>query len=316
MTLREAIEQYIVWRRAHGAKFTTAANLLRQFLGYADGDAACGAVTLAQVVAFLAGKGPLTRHRENKYYVLAGFWRHAISRGHASCSPLPDNEPKSPVRAPPHIYSRDELRRLLDPTNVEISRRGAVQLDAATFRTLLLLLYGAGLRFSEATGLTLADVDLAEDVLTIRATKFYKSRLVPIGPQLATVLASFMPLRRRGRLAQGETSLLLANRDGTRLASSTVQEAFDALRRIAGIHGTAGGRQIPRLHDLRHSFAVHSLTAWYRQGADVQRLLPVLSSYLGHSDLEGTKVYLSMTPELLKQAALRFARYAGGGEYA
>ncbi|MET4804792.1 tyrosine-type recombinase/integrase [Bradyrhizobium sp. LB11.1] len=316
MTLHEAIEQYIVWRRAHGAKFTTAANLLRQFLGYADGDAACGAVTLAQVVAFLAGKGPLTRHRENKYYALAGFWRHAISRGHASCSPLPDNEPKSPVRTPPYIYSRDELRRLLDPANVEISRRGAVQLDAATFRTLLLLLYGAGLRFSEGTGLTLADVDLAEDVLTIRATKFYKSRLIPIGPQLATVLASYMPLRRRRGLVQGETSFLLANRDGTRLASSTVQEAFDALRRIAGVHGAAGGRQIPRLHDLRHSFAVHSLTAWYRQGADVQRLLPVLSSYLGHSDLEGTKVYLSMTPELLRQAALRFARYADGGENA
>jgi site-specific recombinase XerD len=253
MTLREAIEQYIVWRRAHGAKFTTAANLLRQFLGYADGDAACGAVTLAQVVAFLAGKGPLTRHREIKYYALAGFWRHAISRGHASCSPLPDNEPKSPARAPPYIYSRDELRRLLDRKNMEISRRGAVQFDAATFRTLLLLLYGAGLRFSEATGLTLADVDLAEDVLTIRATKFYKSRLIPIGPQLATVLASYMHLRRRGGLAQGETSFLLANRDGTRLASSTVQEAFDTLRRIAGVHGAAGERQIPRLHDLRHN---------------------------------------------------------------
>jgi site-specific recombinase XerD len=68
------------------------------------------------------------------------------------------------------------------------------------------------------------------------------------------------------------------------------------------------------LHDLRHSFAVHSLTAWYRQGADVQRRLPVLSTYLGHSDLEGTKVYLSMTPELLQQASLRFARYARGGQ--
>jgi site-specific recombinase XerD len=316
MTLREAIEQYIVWRRAHGAKFTTAANLLRQFLRCADGDAACSAVTLAQIVAFLVGNGPPTRHRENKYYALAGFWRHAISRGHARCSPLPDNEPRAHVRAPPYIYSRDELRRLLDPTNVASSRRGAVQLDAATFRTLLLLLYGAGLRFSEATGLTLADVDLAEDVLTVRATKFYKSRLVPIGPQLATVLASYMPLRRRGGLTRGEASFLLANRDGTRLASSTVQEAFDTLRRIAGVHGAAGGRQIPRLHDLRHTFAVHSLTAWYRQGADVQRLLPVLSTYLGHSDLEGTKVYLSMTPELLQQASLRFARYASGGENA
>lgn len=314
MTLRETIEQYILWRRTHGAKFTTGANLLRHFLQYADADDTCDAVTTTHVLAFLAGKGSLARHRQNKYYALVGFWRHAISRGHATRAPLPDGEPKSPLRAPPYIYSHDELRRLLDPATVESSRRGAVQLDATTFRTLLIALYGAGLRFSEATGLTLADVDLTEAVLSIRATKFYKSRLVPIGPQLATVLANYMQLQRRGALARGETSFLLANRNGTRLASSTVQAAFDALRRIAEVHGTAGGRQIPRLHDLRHSFAVHSLTAWYRQGADVQRLLPVLSTYLGHSDLEGTKVYLSMTPELLHQASLRFARFARGGQ--
>ncbi len=314
MTLREVIEQYVVWRQAHGAKFTTAANLLRNFLRYANGDATCDVVTTTQVLAFLAGKRPMARHRENKYYALVGLWRYAVSRGHATHSPLPISEPKSPPRKPPYIYSHDELRRLLDPATVESTRRDAVQLDAVTFRTLLLLLYGAGLRFSEATGLRLADVDLVERVLTIRATKFYKSRLVPIGPQLATVLANYM--RRRGGLARGETSFLLANRDGTRLASSTVQAAFDALRRIAQVHRMAGGRQNPRLHDLRHSFAVHSLTAWYRQGADVQRLLPVLSTYLGHSDLEGTKVYLSMTPELLQQASLRFARYAAGGQHA
>ena len=313
MTLRDAIEQYIVWRRAHGAKFTTGANLLRSFLGHADGDAACDAVTTTHVVAFLSGNGPLTRHRENKYYVLAGFWRHAIGRGHASRSPLPDNEPRSPLRPPPYIYSRDELRRLLDPATIEACRLGAVQLDALTFRTLLLLLYGAGLRFSEATGLMLANVDLPEAVLTIRGTKFYKSRLVPVGPELAKALDAHVALRRSGKLAQGPESFLLANRDGTPLASSTVQEAFDDLRRIAGVQGTAGGRRVPRLHDLRHSFAVHNLTAWYRQGKDVQRLLPVLSTYLGHADLEGTKVYLSMTPALLHEASLRFARYAGGG---
>ena len=124
-----------------------------------------------------------------------------------------------------------------------------------------------------------------------------------------------MTLRGRGGLAQGENALLLANQDGTRLASSTVQAAFDTLRRVVGVHGAAGGRAIPRLHDLRHSFAVHRLTSWYRQGADVQRLLPVLSTYLGHADLEGTKVYLSMTPELLEQASLRFARYVEGGRH-
>jgi len=312
MTLHEAIEQYILWRQAHGAKFTNNLYILRCFLRYTDGNAACDAVTRAQVLTFLAGNGPLTRYRENKYYTLAGFWRHAISRGHASRSPLPDNEPRSPVRAPPYIYSRDELRRLFDPATVEISRRGAVQLDAVTFRTLLLLLYGAGLRFGEATRLTLADVDLAEAILTIRATKFYKSRLVPVGSQLTAVLDAYMSMRRRGELAQGPDSFFLANRDGTRLASSTVQEAFDTLRRIARVHSATGGRKVPRLHDFRHTAAVHRVTAWYRSGRDVQRLLPVLSTYLGHADLEGTKTYLSMTPELLQQASLRFVRYAAG----
>src|SRR3954465_7154761 len=141
MILREVIERYVLWRRAHGAKFTTGASLLRRFLDHADGDAACDAVTTAQVLAYLAGEGPPTRHRENRYYALAGFWRHAISRGHAARSPMPDDAPRSPVRAPPYIYSRDELARLFDPATVEASRRGAVQLDAVTFRTLLLLLY-------------------------------------------------------------------------------------------------------------------------------------------------------------------------------
>jgi integrase len=122
-----------------------------------------------------------------------------------------------------------------------------------------------------------------------------------------------MALRQRDGILPSEDSFCLANRDGTRLASSTVYGAFDTLRRIAGISGRATGRAIPRLHDFRHSFAVHRLTAWYREGADVQRLLPVLSTYLGHADLEGTKVYLSMTPELLQQASLRFARYVDGG---
>ena len=241
MILREAIERYVLWRRAHGAKFTT-------------GRTSCaGSLTMptATPPATRSPRGrswptwrawPPTRHRENKYYALAGFWRHAISRGYAARSPMPVEAPRSPVRAPPYIYSRNELARLFDPAAVEASRRGAVQLDAVTFRTLLLLLYGAGLRFGEATRLTLADVDLANAVLTIRATKFYKSRLVPVGPQLAAVLDGHVARRRRAGLVDGGDALLLANQDGTRLASSTVQAAFDTLRRVAGVHRAAGGR--------------------------------------------------------------------------
>lgn len=316
MNLRETIEQYVAWRQAHGAKFTTARNLLRQFLRHADGETVCDAVTEAQVMRFLAGVDPATRHRENKVYALAGFWRYAISRGHARCSPLPETTTRSPLRAPPYIYTREDLQRLLDPGNIKSSLDGARQLDTATFRALLLVLYGAGLRFSEATGLTLADVDLEDTMLTIRDTKFHKSRLVPMGPKLAAVLANHLAALPKNGIARDDASFLLANRDGTRLASSTVHAAFDKLRRIANVHGTKGGREIPRLHDFRHSFAVHRLTSWYREGADVQRLLPVLSTYLGHSDLEGTKVYLTMTPELLQQASQRFAQYATGGAHA
>lgn len=316
MTLRESIDHYILWRQANGAKFTDSASLLRRFLRHANGNGTCDAVDMAQVLDFLAGNAPLARYRQNKYGALAGFWRYAISRGYAARSPLPLDEPKPAPRTPPYIYSRSELQRLFDPTNAAICRRSVTHLDAVTFRTLLVLLYGAGLRYGEATKLTLADVDMAEAILTIRDTKFYKTRLVPMGPQLVAVLDGFIDFRKRHSFAEGAAALLLSNRDGSSLASSTVQKAFDALRRVAGIHNASGQRQVPRLHDLRHSFAVHSLTAWYRQGADVQRLLPALSIYLGHSDLEGTKVYLSMTPELLQQAALRFARFAGGGEHA
>lgn len=311
MTLREAIEQYIEWRRVHGAKFKSGAALLHLFLEGVNGEVDCDAVTNTQVCAFLAGKGPLTRHRENKYGALAGFYRYAISRGFVSRSPLPDDEPKPPDSAPPYVFSHDELCRLFGAIKASQSR--ALQLDAGTFRTLLLLLYGAGLRLSEARRLTLPDVDLSTTVLTVRGTKFYKSRLVPVGPQLAAALKTYAALRASRPFPEGKGSCFLANRDGTSLAMSTVQEAFGRLRRVTGIHGTDSAGRTPRLHSFRHTFAVHRLTAWYRQSADVQRLLPVLSTYLGHSELAYTQVYLSMTPELLQQASIRFERYAQGG---
>jgi site-specific recombinase XerD len=311
MTLRKAINQYIAWRQAHGANYKSGSVLLHLFLKSVDGAVDCGGVTTAQVVSFLAGKGPLTRNRKNKYSTLAGFYRYAISRGYVTRSPLPDNEPKPPASAPPHIYSRDEVRRLLDA--IENNQGRVAHLEADTLHTLLLLLYGTGLRVGEARRLTLADVDLLEALLTIRGTKFFKSRLVPIGPQLAHVLKTYASLRTGRPLLQGRNSYFLANRDGTPLASTTVRTAFSKLRQAAGIHSAKGGRHAPRLHDLRHSFAVQRLTDWYRQGADVQRLLPVLSTYLGHTDLAGTQVYLSMTPELLQQASSRFERYASGG---
>ena len=168
------------------------------------------------------------------------------------------------------------------------------------------------MRGAEARGLTLADVDLSASVLTVHDTKFYKSRLVPVGLQLVNTLREYGKMRATRPRPAGKDSTFLANRDGTRLTGSTAQHAFRRLRCTAGIGDTDATRQPPGLHSLRHSFAVHRLVAWYRQGADVQRLLPFLSTYLGHARLAETQVYLSMTPDLLHEASLRFERYARG----
>lgn len=310
MTLQQAMEQYIAWRQAHGASFKSVGAILRMFVRHVGAEIDCDAVTSAQVCTFLAGNRPLTHYRVAKHSALSVFYRYAISRGYATHSPLPGNEPRTPVRLPPHIYSDDELHRLFGA--IERSRTRATQVDAHTLRTLLLLLYGAGLRRGEALGLTVSDVDLSDALLTVRNTKFFKSRLVPIGRQLVHALRSYSTHRLKRPLREGDDSAFLASPEGTKLKERTVQCAFAKLLHDAGIPRANDSRQAPCLHSFRHSFAVNRLTSWYRQGADVQRLLPALSTYMGHKNLAGTQVYLSMTPELLHQASLRFERYARG----
>ena len=203
------------------------------------------------------------------------------------------------------------LAKRLDTTGL-----GIVQLDGDTLRALLLLLYGAGLRFGEAQRLTLHDVDLHDAVLTIRDTKFHKTRLVPVGAQLANALRDYALKRSQRPLPMGMDSTFVANLNGTPLWKSTVRIAFAKLLQVAGIrHDNNDGRQSPCFHSLRHTAAVHRLIAWYRQGADVQRLLPALSTWLGHAHLDGTQVYLSMTPELLHEASLRFDGYINGEDH-
>jgi site-specific recombinase XerD len=316
MILRDAIDHYVTWRRAHGARFITTARALYLFCQSVPEHVCCDAVTEREVRRFLDGTGPLTRWRAGKYGALAGFYRYAISRGYASRSPLPaaDEEPKEPASGLPYIYSRKELQLLLEA--VDVSRKHAIRLDRDTFRTLLLTLYGAGLRTSEALHLTMRDVDLANAVLTVRNTKFYKSRLVPVASQLASALQAYAKRRSNRPLPEGMESAFFANRDGTQVRKHNVDHAFKRLLETAGIGRKDDGRRAPCLHALRHTAAVHRLTSWYREGADVQRLLPALSTYLGHAHLDGTSVYLSMTPELLHEASVRFDRYVNGEGHA
>lgn len=308
MTLVEAIEAYITLKRSLGAVFSADARILRAF-ARALGDVAVHDIDPEATREFCRGKGPPTRWWERKHETLRRFFTWLVNRGHLAACPLPAHRPCVPRSFRPYIYSRDELQRLLDATAILQDRR--FPLRHTTFRTLLLVLYGAGLRSGEGLRLRCRDVDLRERVLTISDTKFFKSRLVPIGAALADALSAYACERRHLPMPAGTNSAFFASHTGKPVTRRQLDRLFPRLRAHAAVHGPPGARHQPRLHDARHSFAVHRLVAWYREGADVQTCLPLLATYLGHVNLAGTQAYLPMTPDLLGEASTRFARYAG-----
>jgi integrase len=173
---------------------------------------------------------------------------------------------------------------------------------------MLLLLYGTGLRAGEALRLRGCDVDLRERLLTIWDTTFFKSRFVPIGTELCRALSQYQTDRMLP-LANGDRSVFFVTRRGRAISLGRLETAFTRLLRLTHVgQGHPGHR--PRPHDLRATFAVHRLIAWYREGADVQARLPLLATYLGHVNVSATSVYLTMTTELLVEASVRFERYA------
>jgi integrase len=306
--LQQLIEQYITFRQTLGERFRTNAASLRAFAQSVGERADAADVRAEQVNAFLAGAGPITSGWFVRHNALLGFYRYAQSRGYVAWVPLPAVLPVRPRPFVPYIFSHQELRRLTDAAAAHRERRSCLESD--TLRTLVLLLYGTGLRVGEAVRLDRADVDLDNALLTVRHSKFDKSRLVPFGPQLQAVLAGYSGRRPAAAGAADEPDPFLTTRSLRRVNLHTLQACFRRVCDKAGIRRTDGASYQPRLHDLRHTFAVDRLTSWYRQGAAVQKLLPVLSVYLGHTHLAATAVYLSMTPALLAEAGARFQRYA------
>jgi integrase/recombinase XerD len=311
MNLQPAVDQYVSHKRSLGMQCQTMARILRAF-SKAMGDVNVEAVKEEEARAFIYGSGPVTATLHGKYHALRGFYRYLLSRGYVTHSPLPTQVPKEPERLIPYIYSRAELQRVLQAAEKE---RQGCKLEVHTVRTLLLLLYGAGLRISEALRLTLADVDLDQRLLTIRETKFYKTRLVPLGLDLTQALAVYLATRSTRAHPSPPEAFLLVTRHSLPVTVQLAEDTFKRVCRRAGVRRKDQSRFVPRLHDLRHAFAVHRLTACYRDGGDVQRLLPQLSTYLGHVDIDSTQRYLTLTPELLSQASNRFEQYGaqGGG---
>jgi site-specific recombinase XerD len=312
MTFSSVVSRYVSHKRALGYRYRNEEAVLRAFCKTV-GDSPIANVKAEDVLNYLNGKGQITESWAKKHRVLSGLYHFAQTRAMVEGCPLPRTIPK-PTVPPfvPYIYSCEELKALFDAVPFACAGRAAI--EEAVFRTLLLLLYGAGLRIAEALALTLGDVNLREAYLRVRGTKFFKSRLVPLGKDLTGALSRYA-VSRQERHGSGEEAPLFCLRDGSPLSQSAARNAFRRLRAHAGVRREGGARRQPRLHDLRHTSAVHRLIEWYRSGADVQKLLPKLATYLGHVDLSGTQRYLTLTPELLRQASQRFESYALEGEH-
>ncbi len=234
--------------------------------------------------------------------MLNHFFEFWAARGELQALPMPPLRPRCPQSSSPYIYSRRELRLLLRATRSS-QKRVECKIDPRTLRTLLLFLYATGARTGEALNLLRENVDLEKAALTIHGRRFNRVRHIPIGPDLQKILLQYARWT-----AQRTTGCahFFVTRDGRAINEFTLAKSFQRLRRIAGITRYDGARY-PRMHDLRHTFAVHRVTTWFKQGADLNRLLPALAAYMGQVGLGSTERYLSMTPERFREQLVKLS---------
>jgi integrase len=237
----------------------------------------------------------------------------AWARIYPSTPPMrPDPKLKSRVlaaRRRPHIFTPEQVRHLLDTARSFPSPRAPLR--SKTLYTMLVLAYCAGLRIGELGRLDLGDVSLDDGTVTIRDTKFFKSRRLPLTESAVSALRDYLRERTRqgGRTAASAPLFWRQTRDGGgRYSRITTEALMERILRLAGLK-PAAGRRGPRFHDIRHSFVAHRMMEWYRNGINPQAHLPYLATFLGHRDIYSTLVYLNTTPELLQLASERFRSY-------
>ena len=300
--LEQALTDYLQLRRSLGHELAEARWLLPSFVAYLD---AHGMATVTVEAALgWAQQSPAT---PSGHVTTVGPRRMTAARGFARylAGVDPDTEVPPlglmPHRAPwrrPFIYSTADVDALMLQARQTIMS----PLRAATYDTLIGLLTASGLRIGEAIKLDRTDVDWAQGVLLIRESKFGKSRLVPLHPTGIGALERYARLRDELQ-PRSETVSFFVSLKHTRLLYADVQHTFRQLVDATGVG--AGAPSPPRLHDLRHTFAVRTLLGWYRADHDVQSKIPSLSTYLGHREPASTYWYLSAAPELLALAAAR-----------
>lgn len=304
--IRERAEDYLAMRRALGFKLTTFGHKLFGFIDYLE-DHDLNVITVEAALDWATATPRSTDPVQwsRRMMVARIFARHLAVLEPATEVPPADILPHHYRRITPHLYSPEQVAALLAAADAL-----RPPLRALTWRTFISLLSVTGMRTSEACGLDVGDIDVDDGLLTIRNTKYGKHRQLPLHPSTVAALEGY--LRERDRLdGRPSTPAVFVTTRGTRL-SGNIRPTFAQLIEAAGITAS-GDRRRPRLHDFRHSLAVDTLLDWYRDGGDVQARLPLLTTYLGHSDPKSTYWYLTATPELLSLAADRL-EWAFGGQ--
>jgi integrase/recombinase XerD len=300
--LTKAVHDYLALRRSLGFKLHDAGVALLDFASFMEGQQA-RSITAELALAWAEQpSSALPAHWARRLSYVRCFARHHLANDPNTEVPPPGLLPYRPARAQPYLYSAHEIQRLIEQA-LQLPHHG---LRPWTYHTLLGLLSVTGMRVGEALRLKCGDVDLDNGVLTVRGTKFGKSRLVPIHASTREVLVRYRE-RRANHLGGREAAHFFISGTGHQLDGGDVRRTFYELSRQIGLRGPQDSHG-PRLHDLRHRFAVETLLGWYRSGEDAQRLLPVLSTYLGHVHVSDTYWYLSAHPQLMRLAVDRMER--------
>ena len=309
--LRRALRQYIALRRALGTKLQEPAATLEQFLDFLEREKA-GFITSELALRWaMQPQGVQRATWARRLGMVRGFasWLSTID----SRTQVPPHRllPSRRRRNKPHIFSPAEIRRLMKEASRLVSPTG---LRALTYRTLIGLLAATGLRPGEALALNKSDVDLNDGILSIRQSKFGKSRFVPLADSTRAALVNYA--RRRDKLClQPRSEAFLLSERGQRLHGGAARRTFARISCAVGVRPTTGSRRCgrgPRLQDFRHCFATRKLIEWHRAGLDVGRELPKLATYLGHVDVAHTYWYLEAVPELLQLATNRLGAHRPG----
>lgn len=312
------IEQFLAHKRSLGRRYDVEEKTLLLLDAYLLNNRIGNFVEITPTVIdeFLLSR-PRTRPRSYNHLrcTLGRLFSYLVDREKLVQTPLQSPSRRGRYQRAPFIFNPDAARRLLALARTLPSKGGTIERDR-TYYAVFAVLYGLGLRVGEVCRLRFKDVDLERQLLVIRETKFYKSRLVPFGPKLGALLAHHLHRRQAalGDPPSGEEPLF-SLRAGRPIHPGTVSQVFHALVPRLRLK-IPPGVSPPRLHDLRHSFAVGALTRWYRQDLDPASRLLALSTFLGHVDVSSTALYLTTTPELLEQASRRFETFANAAREA